>query len=37
MTLFLCDSPALVWSNMLSRSLLKPLRRCHVRLLRTLV
>lgn len=37
MTLLLCDSPALVWSSMLLRSLLMPLRRCHVRLLRTLV
>lgn len=36
-TLFLCYSPALVWSSMLLRSLLKPLRCCHVRLLRTLV
>lgn len=35
--LCLCHSPALDWSSMLSRSLLKPLRRCHVRLLRTLV
>lgn len=37
MTLFWRDSPALVWSSMPSRSLLTPLRRCHARLLRTLV